>query len=194
MIIVVGRESADDVAAVDALLTAAFGRRPRKSATPEAGPDTGPSVDEPVDEAALASRLRADAGWVPRLTMVAEVGGIVAGQVMCSRGVLNRASDAADLPIVGVGPVAVDPRYQGRGIGSAMMHALVGAADALDEPALVLLGAPGYYARFGFVASTSVGILPPDDAWASHFQIRTLGGFDAGMVGRYRYAAPFDDL
>jgi putative acetyltransferase len=30
------------------------------------------------------------------------------------------------------------------------MHAVLGAADALDEPLVVLLGHPDYYPRFGF--------------------------------------------
>jgi hypothetical protein len=39
---------------------------------------------------------------------------------------------------------------QRRGVGGALMHRVLAAADALDVPAVVVLGDPGYYRRFGF--------------------------------------------
>ena len=78
--------------------------------------------------------------------------------------------------------------------GLALMHALIGAAEALDEPALVLLGSPDFYGRFGFVAASSVGIEAPDPAWGDHFQVLPLTGFDRSMTGRFRYAAPFGEV
>lgn len=152
------------------------------------------SEDDLAAEARLTDALRADPAFEPRLTLVAEVDGIVVGQVTASRGALVSPTDAPDLPIIGLGPVAVDPQFQGRGIGSALLHAVVGAADALDEPALVLLGNPSFYRRFGFEPASAVGILAPDDGWGDAFQVRTLGAWVPTMVGRYRYAAPFDDL
>ena len=74
-----------------------------------------------------------------------------------------------------------------------MMHALIGAAEALDEPALVLLGSPDFYGRFGFVAASSVGIQSPEPAWGEAFQVLPLTGFDPSMTGSFRYAAPFDE-
>ena len=74
------------------------------------------------------------------------------------------------------------------------MYATIGAADALDEPFIALLGAPAYYGRFGFVPSTQLGIAPPDPAWGEHFQVLSLTAFDAATRGTFHYAAPFDDL
>jgi putative acetyltransferase len=51
-------------------------------------------------------------------------------------------------------------------------------------------GAPAYYARFGFVRATDLGIEPPDPAWGEHFQGRHLTG--PRVSGRFRYAEPFD--
>ncbi|MGH3792696.1 MAG: GNAT family N-acetyltransferase, partial [Pseudonocardiaceae bacterium] len=67
----------------------------------------------------------------------------------------------ADRPSISLGPLGVIPACQRRGVGRALMHAVLAAADALDEPAVTLLGDPAYYSWFGFVAGTTLGILPP---------------------------------
>jgi putative acetyltransferase len=73
------------------------------------------------------------------------------------------------------------------------MHAVLGAADALGEPLVGLLGDPGYYHRFGFVPAQSIGIAAPDSSWGEDFQVRTLTRYE-GLTGRFHYAGPFDRL
>ncbi len=74
------------------------------------------------------------------------------------------------------------------------MHAMIGAADALDEPFIALLGDPDYYRRFGFVASSELGIDPPDPAWGHYFQALPLASWDPAFARPFTYAAPFDEL
>ena len=80
---------------------------------------------------------------------------------LCDGGVVGHvtASNAtvATYPVVAVGPIGVLPDHQGVGIGSALMNALLTAADAADVPLAVLLGAPQYYGRFGFRPAEGVG-------------------------------------
>ena len=73
------------------------------------------------------------------------------------------------------------------------MHTVLGAAEALGEPLVALLGEPTYYRRFGFVPAQSAGVIAPDPSWGDYFQVRTLAGHD-GPTGRFAYAAPFDRL
>jgi putative acetyltransferase len=138
-------------------------------------------------EATLVSWLRADDGWLPQLSLVAIGGGEVVGHVVCTRALLG------EHPALGLGPLSVLPDWQGKGVGSALMHAVLGAADALGESVVGLVGEPAYYSRFGFVAAASVGICAPDASWGDYFQVRTLESYD-GATGRFRYAAPFDRL
>ncbi|MDO8963626.1 MAG: N-acetyltransferase [Coriobacteriia bacterium] len=49
-----------------------------------------------------------------------------------------------------LGPVAVMPAMQGRGIGSALVESGLAALRARDAVGCVLVGDPGYYSRFGF--------------------------------------------
>lgn len=167
-----------DAAAIRAVHAAAF----RTPGTPG---------EVPV-EATLVDDLRADEGWLPRLSLVAVADGDVVGHVVCTRGWV--ATPGGDRPALGLGPLGVVPEHQGQGAGSALVHAVLGAADALDEPLVALLGDPGYYRRFGFVPARTLGVEAPDPAWGDHFQARPLATHDPAVVGGFRYAAPFSGL
>ena len=54
-------------------------------------------------------------------------------------------------PILLVGPVAVAPAWQNRGLGHQLMNAML-AAIRPDDPPMVMIGDPEYYGRFGFDA------------------------------------------
>lgn len=139
-------------------------------------------------EVRLVAALRASDAWLPPLSLVAEVNDRVVGHVVCTR------AHVGDVPALGLGPLGVAPALQKSGIGSALMHAVLGAADALDEPVVVLLGHSGYYPRFGFAPAAKLGITPPVAEWADHFQARPLSTYDSGVRGPFAYAAPFNDL
>ncbi|MEU4441872.1 N-acetyltransferase [Actinosynnema sp. NPDC050801] len=163
------RETAADVQAIHDVTEAAFAARPG-------------------GEARLVGELRADAGWIPALSLVAEVGGAVVGHVVCTRGRVGES------PALGLGPLSVLPSRQRSGVGKALMHTVLGAADALDEPLVILLGDPAYYSRFGFVPASTYGITPPDPDWTPYFQARTLSTYTPTLTGPFTYATPFTTL
>jgi putative acetyltransferase len=172
--VLIRREVPDDVDAIDAVHRAAF-------------PPPQPGV-EPL-EVGLVRALRADAGWVSQLSLVAEdPSSAVVGHVVCTVG------SVGDAPALGLGPLAVLPAQQGTGVGGALMHAVIAAADALDHPVVVLLGHVDYYPRFGFVPAVTIGISPAEPAWGDHFQARPLFAWTPALTGVFRYAAPFDAL
>lgn len=173
------RESPSDIPAVREVIAAAFAK---------------PETPDPV-EAALLDALRICKGWLPELSFVAVAGTAgedgkseVIGHVVCTRG------DVDGVPAVGLGPIGVRPDHQGGGVGLALVHTALGAADALGEPFVALLGSPAFYGRFGFRTSTELGILPPAPAWGEYFQVRTLSAYDPAVRGTFTYAEPFDDL
>ncbi|MHB1242549.1 MAG: GNAT family N-acetyltransferase [Gaiellaceae bacterium] len=145
----------------------------------------GGGTDRLPGEVTLLDALVAAGDLVPALSLVATTNGEIVGHVACS------TATVAEYRVVALGPIGVLPAHQRRGVGRALMHAALGAADALDVPLVGLLGSPTYYGRFGFVPSTSLGIEPPDPAWREHFQVRPLSAYDARIRGRFRYAAAF---
>ena len=176
--VLIRRELPSDVDAIDEVHRLAFAGD---------GPDE-PAGRVPV-EVGLVRALRADEGWVPALSLVAENGdGRVTGHVVATEGRIG------DVAVPGLGPIGVLPDHQRAGVGQALMHAVLGAADALGYPAVVLLGHTDYYPRFGFVAATGLGITPPDPDWGAAFQARPLASHTPELRGPFRYAEPFGDL
>jgi putative acetyltransferase len=191
------RQHERDVDAVREVHLAAFAAVPGRD-EPVTGEDVAGSPPEPA-EARLVDDLRADpAAWLPALSLVAEDAGTpggrrVTGHVVCTRATLSGPDGA--VPVLGLGPLGVRPEHQGRGVGLALMHAVLAAADALGEPLVALLGDPAYYSRFGFVTATDLGVDPPVEAWGRYFQVRTLEAYDAAKHhGAFAYARPFDGL
>lgn len=172
------RERPEDVADIRAVTAAAF------SSVGHSAPPG--EVDGVPAEATLVGWLRDDPGWIPELSLVAEADGEIIGHVVATRGALAGRS------ALGLGPVSVSPARQRDGVGSALMHAILGAADAMGEPLVVLLGSPDYYRRFGFVPASRLGIEAPDPAWGEHFQVRALTTYDDSVRGTFAFAAPFD--
>lgn len=173
------RERAADAAAVAQVHRRAFGELSEREGTP---------VDGDPPEVALVELLRQSESWIPTLSFVATEVDTVIGH-LC----LTRAS-VGPFPVLALGPIGVLPTHQSTGAGSALMHAALGAADALDEPLIGLLGSLEWYPRFGFVPGVRVGIVPDVPDWASHFQVRTLSAFEVEISGEFRYARPFYEL
>jgi putative acetyltransferase len=167
------RETSGDVAAIRAVTAAAFAR---------------PGEDVPV-EAPLVDWLRESRAWIPGLSFVAvDPSGAVLGHVVCTRGTIESA------PVLALGPLSVRPDRQLQGVGKTLMHAVLGAADALGEPLVALLGSTEYYPRFGFRLASEYGITPQHQEWEEHFQVRTLTAYDPAVRGEFAYPEPFDRL
>jgi len=97
-------------------------------------------------------------------------------------------------PALALAPLSVRPDLQRRGVGLALMHAVLGAADALGEPLVALLGDPVYYSRFGFRLSEEYGIRPPVPECRPRFQVRVLAAYPQSLRGTFAYPDPFDGM
>lgn len=146
-------------------------------------------------EAHLLDALRADGDLDPARSLVAEVDRIVVGHALLTAVVLERPDDTRDADrIVALGPVAVVPEWQNRGIGGALVRAALEQAEREGTAAVVLLGHPSYYPRFGFRPARQQGLVPPvpwpDAAWMA-FRLPAWTPRDAGLV---LYARAFTEM
>ena len=140
-----------DEAAISELIAAAFAEAQHRDGT----------------EAAIVQRLR-EVGALT-LSLVAEDGGAIVGHLAFSPVTIG----GKDLRGFGLGPVAVSPARQRRGIGDALIREGLGQLQAQGARGCVVLGEPGYYRRFGFVADERLRFPGPP---AEYFQALTLDG------------------
>ncbi|RFC65404.1 N-acetyltransferase [Fulvimarina endophytica] len=60
-----------------------------------------------------------------------------------------------------LGPLAVEPSAQGLGLGGSIMRHAIASARELGHGAILLVGDPDYYARFGFSAAATAHLAMP---------------------------------
>jgi putative acetyltransferase len=137
-------------------------------------------------EAELVDAVRAGAGFVPELSLVAVAADeSVLGHILVS--VVGFDPDTDGSPrrgVLALAPLGVLPPHWGRGIGSALTKAALSVADEREEPFVAVLGAPSFYGRFGFEPAADAGIRSPYDAAGEAYQVRALGDaeLEAGTV------------
>lgn len=110
--------------------------------------------------ARTAYRLREGAVAIGALSFAAFADGKLVGTLQ-SWPVAHTAGNADVHPLIMVGPVAVLPDAQGVGVGRAMMSALLTATQQQSACALMMIGDPDYYGRFGFTADATRGWAMP---------------------------------
>lgn len=101
------------------------------------------------------------------------------------------------LPALLLGPLAVDPAHEGKGIGGALMRNAVTEAKHLGHGAVLLVGDADYYERFGFFADRTATLTMPGPVERNRFlALELIEGWlegASGMLvasGRKLHAAP----
>jgi putative acetyltransferase len=140
------------------------------------------------DEAELVDRLRADGDALLSLVAVGE-DGAVEGHILFSPLDLL-LDDGAVLAAAALAPVAVLPDRQRRGIGGELVKAGIAACAARGLAAIVVVGHPAYYPRFGFAADLARGLRAPFSGEA-FMALELVPGMLRGRTGAVRYAGAF---
>ena len=138
-------------------------------------------------EVALIAALRADGDVVVELTALEE--SAVVGHVMFSRLVV--APDT--LRIASLAPVCARIGRQRSGIGSALIREGLARCQASGFDAVVVLGDPEFYRRFGFSVEAAKSV--PSQFSGPDFQALALkDGALAGGVWRVTYPRAFSNV
>lgn len=139
-------ETLHDIAAIEAVTTAAFADAPYTSHT----------------EQFIVRALRAANELT--LSIVAEEHGQIVGHVALSLVTITDDQGRKADGWYGLGPISVLPQRQGHGIGSRLMEQALSELRAMRAAGCVLLGDPAYYGRFGFQAHAGLQLpgVPPD--------------------------------
>lgn len=170
--IAIRREGADDTPAIRSLVDAAF----------------APSTVE----GRIVDALRIGDRWVPALSLVAvDPAATIVGHVVTSLGDLT-TPEGGVRPLLALGPLAVAPDRQGKGIGGALMRATIEVASEQGWPVIVLLGHDTYYPRFGFEPARGLGIEPPQPWGDARWMALRLPAWAPDVRGLMRYSTAFD--
>lgn len=162
-------EAPSDLAAVRAVNEAAFGTS---------------------GEADLVDTLRDKVQ--PLVSLVADLDGSVVDHILFSPVTLT---PGADVMLMGLGPMAVLPEHQRRGIGSALVAEGLKRCAALGCDAVIVLGHPAYYPRFGFVPASRYGISSEYDVLDEVFMLTELrAGSLRGVSGKVSYDEAFGSV
>ena len=148
-----------------------------------------------VNEAAFETSTEANLIEILRdtlvqyVSLVADVDGKIVGHILFSPVSLT---EHPWLNVMGLGPMAVIPDYQRKGIGSALVDEGLKRCRELGAQAVVVVGHPEYYPRFGFVPADRYGLRCEYDVPADVFMIAELeAGALSGASGLVRYDDAF---
>lgn len=120
------------------------------------------------DEDQLVARLRNAPGFIPELSLVAELDELIVGHILFTPLVIDNGQQQFESLVLG--PVSVLPEFQKQGIGGKLIRAGHQKAVELGFRSVILIGHPEYYPRFGYKPASTWGIkthyeLPSDDVF-----------------------------
>ncbi len=161
-------EAPADVLPIDRLITTAFG--------------------QPA-EACLVMRLRENQALA--FSAVARLADDVIAHVACSE--VSIGGRTTQPPVLALAPVGVEPRQQRRGYGSQLVRWSLAELQRRGFPAVIVLGEPAFYSRFGFMPASAFGIRCPFEVPDACFQALELQpGALSGVRGVVGYRREFE--
>ena len=142
-------------------------------------------------EANLVNALR-DSG-IPFISLVAEEDEVIVGHILFTP--VKLMGDDSGLKLVGLAPMAVLSKHQKKGIGSQLVKTGIVRCSAQGYDAVVVLGHPDYYPRFGFVSSVKYQIKSEYDVPDEVFMVLELKqGSLEHKTGVIKYQDAFGNL
>lgn len=140
-------------------------------------------------EATLVDRLRASSSSI---SLVASVAGEVVGHILFTPARVRGAGEP--VRVAALGPVAVTPSRQRNGVGTELV--LRGLEECRREgyEAVVVVGHPAFYPRFGFRRGSSFGLTCPFRVPDEVFMAAELREGALAGGGEIRYAPEFSEV
>ena len=133
--------------------------------------------------------LRDDPAFVKELDFVMEQDGLLIGQNMFMRTIIN-ADDGRVIDVLTMGPIGITPELKRKGYGKKLLDYSLEQAAAMGFGAVLFEGNIGFYGHSGFTYARNFGIRYhdlPEGADDSFFLCKELiPGYLNGITGVYR--------
>lgn len=108
----------------------------------------------------LVHILRQSEDYLPELSRIAEINEEIVGAIMYSKAYV--IDGVNKIEVLTFGPLCVEPSYQNKGIGGALLEETMELARKAGYKAIVIFGEPGYYPKHGFKTCDNFGITTKD--------------------------------
>lgn len=145
------------------------------------------------DEHYLVHKLRQHEDYLPELSRIAVKDGEIIGCIMYSK---SRVIDGDNVhEVLTFGPLCVEPRWQGCGVGELLIRETVELAKERGYKGIIIFGEPDYYPRLGFKTCDNYNITTADGKNFDAFMALELGENSLREVrGKFYASEVFDRL
>ncbi|MDR1508281.1 MAG: GNAT family N-acetyltransferase [Synergistaceae bacterium] len=116
-----------------------------------------------TNEHYLAHIMRGATAFVPELDFVGEIDGEIVANIMYTKSKIVRLN-GCEVETLTFGPVSVRPELHNHGLGAEIIHHSLGRVSELGYGAVIIVGHPEYYLRFGFKHASEYNLTMPDGA------------------------------
>lgn len=121
----------------------------------------------------LLHRIRKSPAFIPQLNLVAVENGNIIGQVINVKSHIQ-GDNGSRYEVLTLGPIAVLPPYQGKGIGAKLITETKKIAGKMGFRSILLCGNPDYYTKQGFEAAEKYGIRNSENMFADALHVYGL--------------------
>ena len=129
----------------------------------------------------LVHIMREHQDFIPELDFVLEENGRIIGNIMYTRAKLVDEA-GREKEILTFGPVCVEPEYQRRGDGKALMEHSFARAAELGHDAIVIFGSPANYVSRGFQSCKKFQVSPEGGRYPAAMLVKEL--IPGALAGR----------
>lgn len=143
------------------------------------------------NEAYLVELLRFNEAFIPELSLVAYIDGMVVGHVLFSR-ISIVGENGKSNESLALAPMSVLPSWQRKGVGSSLIKKGLFIAKELHFKSVIVLGHETYYPKFGFVPASKWNIKAPFEVPENAFMaLELVSGGLKGVSGTVVYPEEF---
>lgn len=169
--IIIRQASDNDIGEIKSVVKAAFDR---------------PGKDQYFNEWEFVDKVRNDSGFIPDLCLVAIIDSEIVGYILLSKALIGENEGLA------LGPLAVRPDCQRKGIGKRLIETGIEKAKEHEFDWIALTGGD-YYRQFGFETALDYGIKLGDNHPENPYLKITFLNNNRNIAGNMRFCDSFYD-
>lgn len=138
------------------------------------------------NEQDLVNELRGGNSFIPELSLVATENGEIIGHILFTK------ANVGNEEVLVLAPLSVLPKFQNKGIGSALIKEGHNIAKSLGYEYSFVLGDNNYYSRFSYIPATNFNVLLPEGILDKYFMAKKLIENPKSISGKLIYAKEFN--